>query len=680
MKKILTILTFLCMIGLVIATGVPHPLYGKITNEGVPVSGLEINIKNLNTGNEKTTSTNKDGFYQVDMPNFDPSFQYGNTVRTTVVFCETLDKCKKSVVLENTGGTQISFDIAGVPDIPEQPEPVEVIKHVCEDGSEVDNPEDCISTSTTSGDKTVSIDAYYGQEINLVLGNNKLKKLLDTEIRFDGDYYDVSEEVTLIGQIQTSLDDEDFGTSPYFVIEEASYSYIFDDVIDISLINEDETLEVVILGKTKEISKAESDSITLMSGEEYDLEVGKIKEILGKSVEITRIGKDYIRVNVDGAIDTIYTDEIEGISGIEIKLIHAMPDDDVPDLAVIQVAEDIEVEIEDGDDYGPLFEWVIEMDGSPQVIGVINREEFKYLDEEESPLGIGDKINFPEGYIGIKLDRVTTPELTELDIRTREGYLLIEGDLSAGSEDYDEVNIDNSGIYDEDFIEITEPVQVGDSNIFLDGGTIGNLFIELDMSDILYNGVSFASKDEIYLDYFGIIFKDPEQAVDDQRNFEVIIPEERPEVTITVGEDIISEKEECTVVSESPLIDDLIACPEPTICLSCPAQVVCPEPVTCPEPKGSTLAEIISTILVGLGGLGIGGYYIKRKEALSKGIGIKIYTKRDGTEGVYHKHPGITGYHDPNTSHRDVRERHPKGELTPKYEKNLEGNWEYVSP
>lgn len=98
----------------------------------------------------------------------------------------------------------------------------------------------------------------------------------------------------------------------------------------------------------------------------------------------------------------------------------------------------------------------------------------------------------------------------------------------------------------------------------------------------------------------------------------------------------------------------------------------------CPEEKDDSLVAILAGLAAGLLIGGAGGYYFKRKEAMSKGVGIKIYTKRDGTESVLHKHPGIVGYHEPMTSHRDKIERHPKGELTPKYEKNLEGVWVYV--
>ena len=59
------------------------------------------------------------------------------------------------------------------------------------------------------------------------------------------------------------------------------------------------------------------------------------------------------------------------------------------------------------------------------------------------------------------------------------------------------------------------------------------------MSDILYDGVSFASKDTNFMDYVGLIWKDAENAVDDQSGFKVSVPEERPEITLTISTEAI---------------------------------------------------------------------------------------------------------------------------------------------
>ena len=116
-------------------------------------------------------------------------------------------------------------------------------------------------------------------------------------------------------------------------------------------------------------------------------------------------------------------------------------------------------------------------------------------------------------------------------------------------------------------------------------------------------------------------------------------------------------------------------CDEQTPCQDCK---LCPEEEVCPTIPvgGNSIWDAIATLMIGLA---VGGYFIKRKEALSKGVGIKMYQKRDGSEGVYHKHPGIRGYHDPNTNHQDEKERHPKGELTPKYGKDADGKWVYIN-
>lgn len=110
---------------------------------------------------------------------------------------------------------------------------------------------------------------------------------------------------------------------------------------------------------------------------------------------------------------------------------------------------------------------------------------------------------------------------------------------------------------------------------------------------------------------------------------------------------------------------------------TCPVGAVCPavEDPVCPEPEKDN--GIWYAIGSALAGLGLGGYFINKKTAMGKGVGLKLYTKNDGTEGVFHKHPGIVGYHEPKTNHRDKNDRHPSGQLAPKYEKNEKGVWVY---
>ena len=111
--------------------------------------------------------------------------------------------------------------------------------------------------------------------------------------------------------------------------------------------------------------------------------------------------------------------------------------------------------------------------------------------------------------------------------------------------------------------------------------------------------------------------------------------------------------------------------------IKCPL-CVCDICEDCPEDEDGLdwMTALIGTLI----GLGVGGtstYFLKKKEAINSGNGLKFYKKRDGTTAIYHKHPGTTGYHDPNVRHQDEDERHLKGELNPQYEKE-DGEWYYV--
>ena len=143
-------------------------------------------------------------------------------------------------------------------------------------------------------------------------------------------------------------------------------------------------------------------------------------------------------------------------------------------------------------------------------------------------------------------------------------------------------------------------------------------------------------------------------------------PDPKPEPVDPIEPD---DDEECEVCPQC----DTTVCPDIPVC----PDWTCDCPVVSEEEKTEGLIYVISALLLGLAGGGVGGYFVKRKEALGKGVGIKIYTKRDGSEGVYHKHPGIVGYHSLLITHRAVKVRHDKGELTPYYEKNEDGEWEY---
>jgi len=128
------------------------------------------------------------------------------------------------------------------------------------------------------------------------------------------------------------------------------------------------------------------------------------------------------------------------------------------------------------------------------------------------------------------------------------------------------------------------------------------LEIKLDMSDILYDAISFATKDEIYLDWFGIIFSDPEDAIDEQKGFKVSVPEERPEVTISFNTEVTEVPIEPPVTPpvEPPVVEPPVVTP-PVI----EPPVIIPPIVPLVEPESKVFEALTGLLAIILAALGV---------------------------------------------------------------------------
>lgn len=652
MKKIISFLISLMMVGMVLAAAppIPMPVSGSVTMNGAAANNLEVTVTNKNNGKSIGSSDvgslkTDNGRFMFDMSEID--FAIGDLIEVSV--CST-DSCKQTFTASyDAFPKELSFNIGGTE-----------VKYVCPDGSEVSNSADCpeqeTETKPTSNEDktTATINADYYQPINVIIGNSKLTKLIDEEIKFNDDDYNVREEIILNAEVQTSLSNKDFGTTPYLVILEGGieYRYTFDDAITLSEITEDEPLKITLFGVPVEIIKATNSQITFRQGELLqDLKEGDKKEIEGKTLEVLQIGDGYIRINYNGESATVKDQETVSIGGIEVFVKEALIDnkDTVPDLCTIRIGKDIEKTIDSLDKYdeAEVWQWNINL---PNYISISNQEDYNELDEDLNPLAEGEKIIIPNDII-IKFYDVTKPATTELEIEVDDEWLRIDGNkeesFSFEGKEYKRVLMSATGIYDKDEVLITNTkVLIGDSETYLEMGSaiIGKLKILLDMTSIYYDGVSFNDKDDEYLDAYGIIFKDAEEAVTDKKGFNVIIPDERPEVTITVGAETVKVDEQgcavcpvcettCPTVPSCPTCN---ACPTSTPCPSstpCPAVKECEK---CPPCGSDSLIAIIGGILALV--VTIGG-------------GMKFYKNKMGKGVFQHKHRGVTEYHDANLKH-----------------------------
>ena len=585
MKKTILLTILALFIFLVSANAeclLPHGIAGTVTMEGASPEAtvFKILFENINFGGTLETTTNNKGYYQQDLANLPNCYISGNDIRVSIKEC-SLSVCSKTIKVSGGKNVGINFNL---------PVGAVELKYVCWDNSLVDNLVDCPIQPVTIVEKEPNLEAeadsakitlFYGQEINLVIGDSKLSKLQDKEIEFNDKDYDIKEELTIKGKILTSLDDEDFGDKPYLTFKEGDivYKYIFEKAIPKSEVTEDEPLKINLLGKEVEIVSLKDDEFTLISGKHAWLSTGEEKDGI-KLDSVSSNNKALIYYK--GEFKSVEEGEIVKIQGLEIYVSDVI-DNELNDKIEIKYGVDVKLTIKDGDDYNDedVFKWLVTSDS----IGITNQEDYDDIDEDSDykSITMGESISFPN--FQIKFSETTSPKVAELKIKVKDSALYIssaENTFSFGTEEYDRIYVKETGFYDKDSVLITSTgkIKIADGDNYLELGSlkIGKLTISFDMSDILYNGVSFAGKEDIYLDYLGFIFNDPKQAIEDKNGFVVKVPEERPEAVL-----LISVRE---VEVEQPKVVPII-----------PEEVVTPEPVTpvTPSEPEVTPAETVIT-------------------------------------------------------------------------------------
>jgi hypothetical protein len=151
-KLLIGFLITLLVCGMATASVAPFPMGGQILAGEYPVMNAELEVLNLNTGAKAITETNRNGWYQVDLPNFDPNYRGGDILQVTVTYCRHIPECVATAVVEG-GGAKLSWDVKAekvsddgttvpVIDTP-LPDKVVIVKYVCWDDTPVENVEDC---------------------------------------------------------------------------------------------------------------------------------------------------------------------------------------------------------------------------------------------------------------------------------------------------------------------------------------------------------------------------------------------------------------------------------------------------------------------------------------------------------------------------------------------------------
>ena len=398
-------------------------------------------------------------------------------------------------------------------------------------------------TAQTEVDAETAIEGYLlddleiGVEFNKTFSDREIA-LLDSEIEFNDDNYEIEETVYLQGTIGTN--EEDFNGNSYLQISEEglTYNVLFDEDLDISEIDEDETLSFSFLGEEVEVSDWSNNQITFTKGTEYTVREGETITVDDRNIEIRTITDTKVLAIVDGVSKVISEGDTEDIGGIQIKVKDCLADDDVVDMATIEIGNDVLFDVDDGDDYAKDSIWTWKITNNS--IGIELNEDLTELDEDNMALDAGKSICLPNEYVCVRYDGLTEEDEKTLafELDTKDGMEFVEakGSFSKGLEDYSKVWLNATGIYDDDLEAIGTEVDVANTDLVLTAGTsieLDDITMPYNLTKIFVDGDDISSFDENYLTGYGIVIKDPDDNLDDER-IKIVLPSEELKAEITV--------------------------------------------------------------------------------------------------------------------------------------------------
>ncbi len=359
-----------------------------------------------------------------------------------------------------------------------------------------------------------SDDVTLGSSVNSTLDkssykDNDVSGLLDTKITWNSEDVDVEEQIVLedgLVIMVSATEDEEFASDIVMGTDSKDaigYRFVIDDSdFNYSAVDDSDTLEITVLGKSLTISKVTNntgittDSIKLSEGTETALKTGDSVEINGKTVEVTAIGSGSAAFKIGTETEFINTGDEEeiGSTGINVKIESILYTDDVETRQVlVTVGTDLTTTVKTDDSmetYGEPedeedAEWVWYVDADDSDVGKLTigaNHNQKYDEADEAVVAVGGSITLPNDYAEIEFT-----ELTETGVQTYELYF-DEVDFKLKSD-----GTTNSGNVDNQLVLVLQAID-GSGNGFsvtADTGTEESDYVYLSKS----NGLAFKNDD-----------------------------------------------------------------------------------------------------------------------------------------------------------------------------------------
>jgi len=319
--------------------------------------------------------------------------------------------------------------------------------------------------------KTVSVTGGVSEDVPLTLNiaaNNQLdnslddgdiETLFDGEITFQSTNYDTSEVLFLNLNknisIQTSLSssDDDYGSGVVMEIEKGALQYIyqFDESILVNKTTSSDPLDIDFLGQRLRVTDVNSATkITAQVGQEYFLNSGESVSVGGKAIKLERVGSNGdILINVDGVTETLTNGATRTVNGLEVNNDAQFYDSNnqAASAANLVVGIDAVETIQDGGSYfggddtcsdnspsdPDCWKFVVKTMNTEGTTTITNtaadgvsygttgpvlglKNDFALNDDKDNPPKIGECITFPNDFLSVCFDSVTTDDADNLQL------------------------------------------------------------------------------------------------------------------------------------------------------------------------------------------------------------------------------------------------------------------------
>jgi hypothetical protein len=296
-------------------------------------------------------------------------------------------------------------------------------------GESVTEDEVVLGGSITAGTSDIDATIVSGS------GKSKISSLMKSKLSWDdgagSDDYDVEEKILVSNMnVTTRLDDKNLEEDVALTNDQGlEYRLVFKELFNTSLVGsaDADKLYLEILGKEYEITSMTTDSMTVVTSEQFSLGVGQSATVGGKTFTVNSIFGSSVEVN--GQIITT-SKKIDGMK-VEVDSIGYHSNAPEQSRVVLKIGEDISKTYTSGEEYigqdskDPLWTWNINLvTGAESYIGV------KYsakVDKQKAAVA-GDQIKyiggayvFPDNFGQVSLDGLTEVTYEDMTIYFQDG-------------------------------------------------------------------------------------------------------------------------------------------------------------------------------------------------------------------------------------------------------------------